>query len=102
MGVSTKKQMKQERAPPSIPLFSLQFTHKAQKQLKSLSPQVRQQYQKAFHLLSTQGTHYRSLRTHRYQQKKSTIWGSSASMFLRFYWKYQDSSVILIIFLGSH
>ena len=94
--------MKPERSPPFIPLFILKFTPKSQKQLKSLSLQFRQQYQKAFQLLSTHGPYYRSLRTHRYHQKKGTIWGSSASMFLRFYWDYQDSSIILILFLDSH
>lgn len=94
--------MKQERSPPSIPLFILKFTPKSQKQIKSLSLQFRQQYQKAFQLLSSQGPHYRSLRTHRYHQKKGTIWSSSASMFLRFYWDYEDASIILILFLDSH
>lgn len=82
--------------------FQIIFTPKVKKQLKSLPPQIRQQYDKAFQLVESEGLGYRSLRTHRYQQKNGKIWGSSASMSLRFYWDYVGERTILVTAIGSH
>lgn len=82
--------------------FCLVLAPKAKKQLTTLSPSFRKQYEKAFQLLSSKGPAYRSLRTHRYQQHGCEIWGSSASMFLRFYWNYRGKETIEIVALGSH
>jgi hypothetical protein len=82
--------------------FRLIVTLKAQKQLDALPTQFRLQYDRAFQRLSSQGPAYRSLRTHRYLQQGREIWGSSASMFLRFYWDYAGEESILIVALDSH
>ena len=82
--------------------FNLIYSRKAQKQHRKLSLIFQTQYNKAFILLATHGPHYQSLRTHRYHIGKQKLWGSSASMFLRFYWRYQDKLTILVILLDSH
>lgn len=82
--------------------FQLLFTPKVRKQLKSLPPKVQKQYDKAFQIVASEGTGYRSLRTHRYKQKNGEIWGSSASMSLRFYWDYVGERTILVTGLDSH
>jgi hypothetical protein len=84
------------------PNFCLVIAPKAKKQLTNLSPSFRKQYEKAFQLLCSKGPSYRSLRTHRYQQRGCDIWGSSASMFLRFYWIYVERETIEIVALDSH
>ncbi|MGB3691943.1 MAG: hypothetical protein WA865_06655 [Spirulinaceae cyanobacterium] len=86
----------------SSPQFSLLFSLKAKKQLKTLAPSWQKQYYKAFQLLAIQGPQYRSLRTHYYRLKDRKVWGSSASMFLRFYWDYAEKATILILFLSNH
>jgi mRNA-degrading endonuclease YafQ of YafQ-DinJ toxin-antitoxin module len=84
------------------PNFQLAFTKKVTKKLKSLPAETRKQYEKAFKLLASEGPSYRSLRTHRYHQKHQDIWGSSASMALRFYWDYTAEKKILVTYLTSH
>ncbi|MDY6940257.1 MAG: hypothetical protein SWY16_21700 [Cyanobacteriota bacterium] len=75
---------------------------KVKKQLSSLPKKTQKQYRKAFSILSQQGPSYRSLRTHRYQQRNGQIWGSSASMRLRFYWDYAGRRIIKIVAIDSH
>lgn len=82
--------------------FHLTLTAKAKKQLNALSPQIRQQYDKAFRLICSWGPGYRSLRTHRYEKRGWNTWGSSASMSLRFYWHYTEEQSILVTALDSH
>ena len=82
--------------------FRLRFSPKVQKQLKSLPVQVQKQYHKAFQTIASEGPEYRSLRTHRYRHKKSEIWGSAASMALRFYWEYAGEQTISIQEIDSH
>jgi len=83
-------------------LFSISLTAKAQKQLDKKPRWVQQQYHKAFSLLAQYGAQYPSLRTHRYQKHGWNTWGSSASMALRFYWRYVDIDAIEVTGLNSH
>jgi hypothetical protein len=83
-------------------LFRLIFAAKAQKQLDSLSPKDRKQYDKAFGCLANNGAAYPSLRTHRYRCKDGELWSSSASMAKRFYWRYMEDMSIIITHLDSH
>ncbi|NEO26787.1 MAG: hypothetical protein F6K03_07785 [Kamptonema sp. SIO4C4] len=78
--------------------FTVSLTPKACKQLQQRPESVQRQYRKAFGLLQRYGWRYRSLRTHRY----GTTWGSSASMALRFYWRYAGGRVIEVTGLDSH
>ena len=82
--------------------FCLIFTAKAQNKLNKLSAKDRKQYNKAFQRLANYGSAYCSLRTHRYRHKDSDIWSSSASMSLRFYWRYMEEQSILVIHIDSH
>jgi hypothetical protein len=82
--------------------FRLIFAVKAQKQLDSLSPKDRKQYDKAFECFANNGATYRSLRTHRYRCKDGELWSSSASMAKRFYWRYMEDMSIIITHLDSH
>ncbi|MCL1474271.1 hypothetical protein [Argonema antarcticum] len=82
--------------------FEVIVTPKVKKQLAVFSVKTQKQYHKAFQLLAAEGPNYRSLRTHRYKQKKGEIWGSSASMALRFYWKYKEGKTIWVMAIDSH
>ncbi|OCQ91002.1 hypothetical protein BCD67_00250 [Oscillatoriales cyanobacterium USR001] len=82
--------------------FRLHFTPKVRKQLRLLPLQVQKQYDKAFQIIASEGPEYRSLRTHRYRYKKGEVWGSAASMALRFYWEYAGEQTILIEGIDSH
>lgn len=82
--------------------FRLRFSPKVKKQLKSLPVQVQKQYRKAFKTIASEGPEYRSLRTHRYRHKKGEVWGSAASMALRFYWEYAGEKTISIEEIDSH
>lgn len=84
--------------------FRLAFTAAVKRQLKALPPQQRDRYEKAFALLALQGPAYPSLRTHRYARTGKTpeIWGSSASMRLRFFWSFSGEGAISISRLGAH
>lgn len=82
--------------------FQITFSPKALEQLQQLPLKVQKQYDKAFQLIATEGPTYRSLRTHRYRQKKGEIWGSAASMALRFYWEYAGKQTILVVAIDSH
>jgi len=75
-----------------------------QRELKRLPRQCRDRYRKAFELLAEEGPSYRSLRTHRYARSRDSpqVWGSSASMRLRFYWDYVGEGAIEVLALGSH
>lgn len=82
--------------------FQIMFSPKVIEQLQKLPLKVQKQYDKAFQLIATEGPTYRSLRTHRYRQKKGEIWGSAASMALRFYWEYAGKQTILVVAIDSH
>ena len=82
--------------------FRLRFSPKAKKQLNSLPVKVQKQYRKAFKTIASKGPKYRSLRTHRYRHKKGEVWGSAASMALRFYWEYAGEKIIAIQEIDSH
>ncbi|OKH31347.1 hypothetical protein NIES2119_28840 [[Phormidium ambiguum] IAM M-71] len=82
--------------------FEVLVTPKVKKELAALPLKVQKQYHKAFQVFAKEGPIYRSLRTHCYKQKKGEIWGSSASMALRFYWEYQAEKTILVIAIDSH
>jgi phage-related protein len=82
--------------------FRLRLAPKVKKKLKSLPVKVQKQYCKAFQTIAFEGPDYRSLRTHRYRQKKGEIWGSAASMALRFYWVYAGEQTISIEGIDSH
>lgn len=82
--------------------FQVVFTPKVSKQLKQLPLPVQKQYDKAFQLIAKEGPSYRSLRTHRYKCKNGEIWGSAASMALRFYWDYEEEKTILVMAIDSH
>ena len=82
--------------------FQVSFSSKVIKQLQQLPLSTQKQYDKAFQLIATEGPAYPSLRTHRYQLKKREIWGSAASMALRFYWDYAGVRSILVISISSH
>jgi phage-related protein len=82
--------------------FRLRFSPKAKKKLKSLPVKVQKQYRKAFKTIASEGPEYRSLRTHRYRHKTGEIWGSAASMALRFYWEYAGEKTIAIEEIDSH
>lgn len=82
--------------------FRLRFSPKVQKQLKSLPVKVQKQYRKAFKTIASEDPEYRSLRTHRYRHQKGEVWGSAASMALRFYWKYAGEQTISIEEIDSH
>ena len=88
--------------PDDTAKFQVLLTAKVEKQLKQLPLQVQKQYDKAFELIASEGPNYRSLRTHRYQVKKGEIWGSAASMALRFYWDYAGEKTILVMGISSH
>ncbi|MGD2184401.1 hypothetical protein [Lusitaniella coriacea] len=88
--------------PDSQLKLRLTLTPKVRKQLAALPQKYRKQYIKAFQLLLSQGPAYRSLRTHRYRHRGGEIWGSSASMFLRFHWKYAAERTIQVMALSSH
>ncbi|WP_293253989.1 MULTISPECIES: hypothetical protein [unclassified Microcoleus] len=82
--------------------FRLRFSPKVTKQLKALPVKVQKQYRKAFQTIASAGPEYRSLRTHRYKHKKGEVWGSAASMALRFYWEYAGEQTISIQEIDSH
>ncbi|MDB9512475.1 hypothetical protein PN499_14885 [Kamptonema animale CS-326] len=82
--------------------FRLRFSRQVKKQLKSLPVKVQKQYHKAFQTIASEGPEYRSLRTHRYRYKKGEVWGSAASMALRFYWEYAGEQTISIEEIDSH
>ena len=82
--------------------FRLVIAPKVKKQLKQLPQSVQKQYNKGFKLIAIFGPSYRSLRTHRYKHLGDEIWGSSASMALRFYWEYVGERTIRVIGISSH
>lgn len=88
--------------PQQAVKFRLLIAPKVKKQLKQLPQPVQKQYHKGFQIIATFGPSYRSLRTHRYKSKNGEIWGSAASMALRFYWDYAGERTILVTAISSH
>ncbi|TRT90409.1 MAG: hypothetical protein EWV49_00680 [Microcystis aeruginosa Ma_QC_Ch_20071001_S25] len=82
--------------------FSLILSARVTEQLNSLPLKTRDRYCKAFYLITSLGPEYRSLRTHRYHERGGKLWGSSASMSLRFYWYFQEKKTIVVVRLDSH
>lgn len=101
------------RAPPDNRAFSrywemnltfrVTLLKQAKKQLSGLPLAKQNRYRRSFVLLAEHGPKYASLRTHRYfYQGKRTVWGSSASMALRFFWRYREDRLIVVLHLSSH
>ncbi|MEM9543147.1 MAG: hypothetical protein AAGA60_27105 [Cyanobacteria bacterium P01_E01_bin.42] len=87
-------------------LVSLSLSAKATKQLNALPLQTQHKYRNAFDRLQRFGAKYPSLRTHRIYihsfSSEISLWSSSASMALRFYWHHIEPRSIEVKALDSH
>lgn len=82
--------------------FRVILRQRVRQRLGCLPQRERVRYQRSFRLLAHCGPSHRSLRTHRYRVHGRTVWGSSASMALRFFWRFSDRGSIVVVRLDSH
>jgi len=82
--------------------FRVILRKRVRKRLGRLPEPTQVRYRRSFALLARRGPSHRSLRTHRYLVHGRTVWGSSASMALRFFWRFGDRDSIVVTRLDSH